>query len=96
MIYMQEVLARPGENEKPFKEQEYWTLDLLDFSDDWRPHFVVQQYRGAWSEVDGRFMCGGNGSDYEVIETLDKAKKHYEARRAKLMAEGFIHSDLDF
>jgi len=31
MIVSQEVLARPGEDEKPIDEQEYWTLELLDF-----------------------------------------------------------------
>jgi hypothetical protein len=94
MIYLEEVLARPGEGQKPLREQEYWLLDLLDFSENWRPHFLVQQYRACWSDVDQCMMVGGTGDGTDIARTLEEAKQKYEARRAILVRQGFIESDM--
>jgi hypothetical protein len=94
MIDMQEVLSRPGESDKPISEQEYWTLEPLDFTENYQPAFVVQQACGRWSEIDRQFM-------FEQIETerwplLIDAEERYEIRRLALVKKGFVHSDMDF
>lgn len=93
-IVLQEVLSRLGECDKALNEQEYWTLEVLDFTESWRPGFVVQQSCGRWSEIDRQFM-------FEELETeqwplLIDAEERYEARRTALMKNGFVHSDMDF
>ena len=91
VIVMQEVLSKPGD--RPLREQEYWTLELLDWTESYRPGFIVQQACGRWSEIDGQFM-------FENIETerqplLIDAEARYEARRRELVNKGFVHSDMD-
>jgi hypothetical protein len=94
MIVMQEVLSRPGESDKPIAEQEYWTLELLDRTDGWRPGFAVQQARGFWSEIDRQFMF--DEIETELCPLLIDAEERYEARRRALVKEGFVQSDMDF
>jgi hypothetical protein len=94
MIVMQEVLSRPGESNKPINEQEYWTIELLDRTESWRPGFLTQQAWGRWSEIDRQFM-------FEQIETerwllLIDAEERYESRRQLLIERGFLHFDMDF
>jgi hypothetical protein len=92
MIVIQEVLSRLGESDKPINEQEYRTLELLDFTESYQPGFVVQQSWGRWNEIDRQFM-------FEDIETerwpsLIDAETRYEVRRLALMKSGFVHSDM--
>jgi hypothetical protein len=96
MVYMQEALAHPGENQKPLKEQGYWVLELMDFTEGCPPHFVVQQSRIRWSDVDGCMMASGRAGDHVQVATLEGAKKIYEARRARLVRKGFTESDMEF
>jgi hypothetical protein len=91
---MQEVLSRFGESEKSVDEQEYWTLELRDWTHSWRPGFAVQQARGCWSEIDGQFMF--DEIETELCPLLIDAEERYEARRRALNSKGFIHSDMDF
>lgn len=93
-IVMQEVLFRPGESDKSVNEQEYWTLELFDWTDSWQPGFAVQQARGFWSEIDRQFMF--EDVETELWPTREKAKKRYEARRRVLVNRGFTHSDMKF
>jgi len=94
MAAMQEVLSRPGESGKPVTEQEYWTLELLDRTESWRPGFAVQQARGFWSEIDRQFMF--DEIETELCPLLIDAEARYEARRLALVKKGFVHSDMDF
>lgn len=94
MIVMQEVLSRPGESDKPLRQQEYWTLELLDWTESFQPGFVIQQAYGRWSKIDGQFM-------FDQIETerwplLIDAEERYETRRLALAKKGFVHSDMEF
>ena len=94
MIVMQEVLSRPGESDKPINEQEYWTLELIDWTESGPPGFVVQQSCGRWSEIDRQFM-------FEEIDTerwppLIEAEERYEALRLALVKKGFVQSDMEF
>ena len=94
MIVMQEVLSRPRESDKPLRGQEYWTLELLDWTEGYSPGFIVQIARGRWSEIDHQFM-------FEQIETerwplLIDAEGRYEALRLSLGNKGFVHSDMEF
>jgi hypothetical protein len=91
---MQEVLSRPGESDKPVSEQEYWTLELLDWTSSWRPGFAVQQARASWSEMDRQFMF--DEIETELCPLLIDADERYEARRLALVKKGFIHSDMEF
>jgi hypothetical protein len=94
MTVMEEVLSRPGESDKPLDEQEYWTLELLDWTQSDQPGFVVQQSCGKWSGVDRQFMFGK--IETERWPLLVDAEERYEARRQVLVEQGFIHSDMDF
>jgi hypothetical protein len=94
MIVMQEVLSRPGESDKPLSEQEYWILELLDFTDSYQPGFVVQQSCGRWSEIDRQFMFEGIETEQQPL--LIDAEERYEVRRLALVQKGFVHSDMDF
>jgi hypothetical protein len=94
MIVMEEVFSRPGESDKPVSEQEYWALELLDWTESYQPCFVVQQASGLWNKVDRQFM-------FEQIETerwplLIDAEQRYEALRLALMKKGFVLSDMEF
>ena len=94
MIVIQEVLSRPGEAKKPVIEQEYWTLELLDFTKSWQLGFIVQQSCARWSEIDLQFM-------FDQVETerwplLIEAEERYEARKRELVKMGFVHSDMVF
>ena len=93
MIVMQEVLARPSESEKPLKEQDYWTLELVDWTESWQPGFVVQQARVFWSEFDQYFTF--DGLERERWPLLIDAAESYETRRRALAETGFVHSDID-
>jgi hypothetical protein len=94
MIVMQEVLSRRGESDKPVSQQEYWVLEIFDWTSNWQPGFAVQQARPFWSEIDRQFM-------FDEIETehcplLIDAEERYEVRRLALVKKGFVHSDMDF
>jgi hypothetical protein len=94
MIVLKEVLSRPRESDKAISEQEYWTLEVLDWTDDRQPEFIVQQARGRWSEIDRQFM-------FDEVETerwplLIDAEEQYKARRIALVQKGLVHSDMDF
>jgi hypothetical protein len=94
MIVIQEVLSRLGESDKPINEQEYRTLELLDWTDSWQPGFVVQQSCGRWSEIDRQFMF--EHMEMERCPLLIDAEERYESRRLALVEKGFIHSDMEF
>jgi hypothetical protein len=94
VIFMQEVLARPGESDKPLEEQEYWTLELLDWTESHDPCFVVQQACGRWSKIDRAFMF--EQMETERLPLLKNAKERYEVRRLAIVKKGFVHSDMDF
>ncbi len=91
---MQEVLSRPGESDKPLNEQDYWTLELLDWTESFDPCFVVQQSCGRWSEIDRQFMF--KGIEVERWALLIDAEERYESRRLALVKRGFVQSDMDF
>jgi hypothetical protein len=80
---MEEVLSRPGESDKPLNEQEYWTLELLDWTGSWQPGFAVEQARGFWSQIDRQFMF--DEIETELCPLLIDAEERYEARRLALV-----------
>jgi hypothetical protein len=86
MIVMQEVLSGPGESDKPVSEQEYWTLEILDFTDSYQPGFLVQRCCGRWSEIDRQFMF--EDTKTERWSLLIDAEERYKARRLALVKRG--------
>jgi hypothetical protein len=90
---MQEVLSKPGYESLALSEQELYELRLDDFSESWRPGFVVTESYMRWSEIDRQFMS--IESETERLPTLEEAKGRYEARREALTKKGFTQSDLD-
>jgi len=88
MIVVEEVLSRPGENDKPIAEQEYWTLGIVDWTESWRPGFAVQQARAFWSEIDRQFMC--TELETELYPLLIDAEERYETRRLALLKMVFL------
>ncbi len=94
MSVMQEVLSRPGESDKPVNEQEYWTLELLDWTESYQPGFVIQQACGRWSEIDQQFVF--DDIEAERLPLLLDAEERYEARRLALVKKGFVQSDMGF
>ena len=93
-IVMQEVLSRPGESDKSLNEQEYWTLEILDWTESCQPGFIVQQARMFWSEPDHFFIF--DQLERERLPLLIDADERYEARRRDLVKKGFVHSDMEF
>ena len=57
VIVLHEVLSRPGESDKPLNEQEFWVLDLFDFTESYPLGFVIQQQRVFRGES-GDDFCG--------------------------------------
>ena len=86
MGVMQEVLSRPGESDKPLNEQEYWTLELLDWTGSWQPGFALEQARGFWSQIDRQFMF--DEIETELCSLLIDAEERYEARETRPREEG--------
>ena len=93
-MIMQEVLSKPDESDKPLREQEYWTLELLDWTDSYRPGFIVQQSCARWSEIDRQFMF--DEIEMERWPLLIDAEEGYKARTLALVKKGFVHSDMEF
>ena len=90
---MQEVFSKPDDSKKPLHEQEFWEVSLFDSPELWRPGFIVEQSRMAWSELDRTFIC--DEVETERWPTLEKAKERYELRRLALVKKGFSQSDMD-
>ena len=91
---MAEVVSRPDESDNPLREQEYWVLELLDFTESWRPGFLLQQRCGHWCEINGQFIF--DKIELEELSQLANAQRRYNARRLALVKAGFVHSDMDF
>ncbi len=91
---MQEVFSKPDDSKKLLHEQEFWEISLFDSPESWRPGFIVEQSRMAWSELDRTFIC--DEVETERWPTLEKVKERYESRRLALVKKGFIQSDMDF
>ena len=91
---LQEVLCRPGESEKPLRDQQYWLLEMLDRTQNCGSNFVVQQACARWSVIDREFMFEQIHS--EQFPLLIDAEKRYEALRRSLVGLGFVESDMDF
>jgi hypothetical protein len=94
VFVVEEVFSRPGESDKPASEQEYWVLEILDWTESWKRCFVVQQARIFWSESDREFEF--NELETETWRLLIDGEVRYEARRLALMKGGLIHSDMEF
>jgi hypothetical protein len=91
---LQEVLTKPGAENAPLAEQEFYELCIEESDDIWRPGFVVKQTHAQWSEIDGQVMW--EEPEWERWPTLKKAKEKCEERRKALAAKGFTQSDMDY
>jgi hypothetical protein len=93
-LVTQEVLTKPGAENAPIAEQEFYELCIEESDDAFRPDFIVKQTRAQWSEIDRQVIW--EGPEWERWPTLKKAKGKCDERRKALAAKGFTHSDLDF
>lgn len=90
---MQEILSKPGYEQLPRSEQEFYELRIDDSDDIQRPGFIVKQTRASRNERDTEFIWADY--EWERLPTLREARERYEARREALRAKGFTHSDID-
>lgn len=91
---MQEVLAKPGYENLPLGEQEFYELSLDDSEDENQPGFFVRQAHYIWSEIDRQFMFDDLQTEHSA--QIKTARARYEVRRRALVEQGFSHSDMDF
>lgn len=90
---MREILSKPAYESLALSEQELYELRLDDFSESWRPGYIVTESYMRWSEIDRQFMSVE--SETERLPTIEQAKERYEARREALAKKGFTQSDID-
>ncbi|HEY1649445.1 MAG TPA: hypothetical protein VGF96_15795 [Terracidiphilus sp.] len=90
---MQEVLAKPGNQDLPLSEQEFYELRIDDSTDPEQPGFVVMQSRATWSEADKGMVWDEIEREHWIM--YQAAKNRYAARRQVLMERGFTESDMD-
>jgi hypothetical protein len=90
---MQEVLAKPGYEDLPLSEQEFYEICLEETIDGLGGWFVVKQTRASWSEIDRGFMW--DKAEREKWLTLEKAQECYRVRLQALRDDGFTQSDMD-
>jgi hypothetical protein len=92
-LIMQEVLTKPGYEELPLSEQEFYELCIEESDDIWRPGFIVKQTHGQWIEIDRQVMW--EEPERELWPILKKAKEKYEEWCQSLRAKGFTQSDME-
>jgi hypothetical protein len=90
-LLMSEVLSSPGEADRPLYLQEYWALDLIDFSRSYQHDFVIHENCLRWSELDRAFV--GDTTAAERFRLLIDAEARFEFRRSLLLEKGLVHSD---
>jgi hypothetical protein len=78
-----EMFSRPNESEKPIGEQEFWALDLIDWTENYDPRYVVQHACGRWSEADRQFIL--DELEKERCPLLLDAEERFEARRCAFL-----------
>ena len=93
-LVLQEVLSKPGAENLPLAEQEFFELCIEESDDVFRPGFVVKKTRAQWIEIDRQVMW--EEPEWERWPTLQKAKERCEEWRKALAAKGFNQSDLEF
>jgi hypothetical protein len=91
---MQEVLSKPGHQNLPLTEQQFYELRIDDSSDPDAPGFQVSQSRASWSEPDKEMRW--DEIEREHWATYEAARNRYTARRQALAERGFTESDMDF
>ena len=92
-LAFQEVLSKPGAENLPLVEQEFYELCIEESDDIWRPGFIVKKTHAQWSEIDGQVMW--EEPEWERWPTTKKAKEKCEEWRKALAAKGFTQSDMD-
>ncbi len=90
---MQELFSKPGTEDLPLSEQEFYELRIDDSPDPDRPGFVLMQSRAQWSEIDRQMMWDEIEKEHWI--TYQAAMNRYERRRQALAARGFTESDMD-
>jgi hypothetical protein len=61
---------------------------------DSRPsYFLVSKAHASWSEFDSDFMW--DGFEQDECATLEEAQQRYAERRASMVEQGFIYSDME-
>lgn len=93
-LIMQEVLSKPGYEERPRSEWEFYELCIEESEDIWRPGFILKQTRAQWIEIDRQVMW--EDPEWERWLTLKKAKDRYDGRLRALRAMGFTRSDMAY
>lgn len=74
----QTILARPGNEMKPIKEQEFAELRIDDWTESYRPGFAVREWSIRWSKTDQGFMW--EDEKQELWSTLQTARNRFQAR----------------
>src|ERR1035438_5929417 len=86
-LVLQEVLSKPGADNAPLAEQEFYELCIEESNDVFRPGFIVKKAHAQWVEIDGQVMW--EDPEWERWPTLQKAKERCEEWRKALAAKGF-------
>ncbi len=93
-LVMQEVLSKPGYENLPRSEWEFYELCIEEADDVWRPGFIVKQTHAQWIEIDRQVMW--EEPEWVRWPTLKSAQRQYENWRNALQARGFARSDMTF
>lgn len=90
---MQEVLSKTCDANALLPGQEFYELRLSDEKYEIGIRYAVRQAHAEWSEIDGQVMW--DADEVEHFWILAEAEKRYAERRAALVENGFIYSDID-
>ncbi len=93
-LVMQEVLSKPGYEDLPRSEWEFFELCIEELNDVWRHGFIAKQTHAQWIEIDRQVMW--EEPEWERWPTLNKAKERCEEWKKALAAKGFVHPDMEF
>jgi hypothetical protein len=72
---MEEVLSNTLDQNLPLREQEYFSLSLLEEVNPLGTRYRIQQAHAGWSETDGRIMFDHEETEYFWM--LGEAKRRY-------------------
>jgi hypothetical protein len=89
---MHEILAKHADSKAPFTVREFCELRILEWDEIRGVGFFVSIRCAAWSEADRDVVW--ISERIEPAPSLEAAKELYETRRAEVVREGYVYSDM--